>query len=148
MIALPLALSGAAIALFMTGNTLNLPSIIGLLLLFGIVGKNSILLLDFIVEARAEGLSRSDAIFRAGQERVRPIIMTTIAMIGGMLPAAVGLGSDDGFRTPMAIAVIGGLITSTLLSLIFVPVVYTLIDDFKQMLRRIFRPSAISALAS
>jgi multidrug efflux pump subunit AcrB len=139
MIALPLALSGAAIALLITGNSLNLPSIIGLLLLFGIVGKNSILLLDFIVEARAEGLSRSEAIFRAGHERVRPIIMTTIAMIGGMLPAAIGLGSDDGFRTPMAIAVIGGLITSTLLSLIFVPVVYTLVDDFKQMFARYFQ---------
>jgi multidrug efflux pump subunit AcrB len=145
MIALPLALSGASIALLITGNSLNLPSIIGLLLLFGIVGKNSILLLDFIVEARAEGLSRNDAILRAGQERVRPIIMTTIAMIGGMLPAAIGLGSDDGFRTPMAIAVIGGLITSTLLSLIFVPVIYTLIDDFKQWLQRFFRPAILAA---
>jgi multidrug efflux pump subunit AcrB len=148
MIALPLALSGAAIALLITGNSLNLPSIIGLLLLFGIVGKNSILLLDFIVEARAEGLSRSEAIFRAGQERVRPIIMTTIAMIGGMLPAAIGLGSDDGFRTPMAIAVIGGLITSTLLSLIFVPVVYTLIDDFKQLLARYFQRFLITEAQS
>jgi multidrug efflux pump subunit AcrB len=139
MVALPLALSGAAIALLITGNSLNLPSIIGLLLLFGIVGKNSILLLDFIVEARAEGLSRSDAVARAGHERVRPIIMTTIAMIGGMLPAAFGLGSDDGFRTPMAIAVIGGLISSTLLSLIFVPTIYLLIDDVKEKLRRIWQ---------
>ena len=135
MVALPLALSGAAAALVMTGHSLNLSTVIGLLMLFGIVGKNSILLVDFIVEARKAGTDRVQAILDAGRDRMRPIVMTTLAMVGGMLPAALGWGNDDGFRAPMAIAVIGGLITSTALSLVFVPLIYQLIDSFQHRVR-------------
>jgi multidrug efflux pump subunit AcrB len=131
MVALPLSLSGAAAALLMTGHSLNLSTVIGLLMLFGIVGKNSILLVDFIVEARKAGAERLHAILDAGRDRMRPIVMTTLAMAGGMLPAALGWGNDDGFRAPMAIAVIGGLVTSTVLSLVFVPLIYQLIDSFE-----------------
>uniref|UniRef100_UPI0035B1BC6B efflux RND transporter permease subunit n=1 Tax=Chitinimonas sp. TaxID=1934313 RepID=UPI0035B1BC6B len=135
MVALPLALSGAALALLLTGHSLNLSTVIGLLMLFGIVGKNSILLVDVIVEARREGVARQQAIMQAGRDRMRPIVMTTLAMVGGMLPAAFGWGSDDGFRAPMAIAVVGGLITSTALSLLLVPVIYQSIDQAKQRWR-------------
>jgi multidrug efflux pump subunit AcrB len=131
MVALPLSLSGASAALLMTGHSLNLSTVIGLLMFFGIVGKNSILLVDFIVEARRAGAERLQAILDAGRDRMRPIVMTTLAMAGGMLPAALGWGNDDGFRAPMAIAVIGGLITSTVLSLVFVPLIYQLIDSFE-----------------
>jgi multidrug efflux pump subunit AcrB len=136
MFALPLSLGGAAIALLLGGHSLNLSTVIGLLMLFGIVGKNSILLVDYIVEARARGAERDIALLNAGRERIRPILMTTVAMVGGMLPAAVGFGHDDGFRAPMAMAVIGGLIASTVLSLLLVPLVYTLVDDLES---RIFR---------
>ena len=135
MLALPLALSGAALALLLGGYSLNLSTVIGLLMLFGIVAKNSILLVDFIIEARRGGLSLDRAISQAGHERVRPIVMTTLAMVGGMLPAALGWGHDDGFRAPMAVAVIGGLISSTLLSLLFVPLVYRQLDLLRQRLR-------------
>ncbi len=141
MFALPLALGGAAAALLLGGHSLNLSTVIGLLMLFGIVGKNSILLVDYIVEARAEGVERDPAVLRAGHERVRPILMTTVAMVGGMIPAAVGFGHDDGFRAPMAIAVIGGLIASTLLSLLLVPMFYTLIDDLEHKLFRRRKPA-------
>lgn len=136
MVALPLSLSGAAAGLLMTGHSLNLSTVIGLLMLFGIVGKNSILLVDFIVEARKSGAERLQAILDAGRDRMRPIVMTTLAMAGGMLPAALGWGNDDGFRAPMAIAVIGGLLTSTLLSLVFVPVIYQVVDGAQQKWRK------------
>ncbi len=100
----------------------------------GIVTKNSILLVEFILEKERAGLSLEKAILEAGQERVRPIIMTTFAMIAGMIPLVLTTGADAGFRGPMAIAVIGGLISSTLLSLLFVPVIYTFMDDFKHKL--------------
>ena len=138
MTALPLSLGGAAIALLVAGHSLNISTVIGLLMLFAIVGKNSILLVDYIVEDRARGAARDDAVRRAGRERIRPILMTTVAMVGGMLPAAIGFGQDDGFRAPMAIAVIGGLLASTVLSLLFVPTAYTLMDDLeRRWLRRI-----------
>ncbi len=136
MFALPLSLGGAAIALLLGGHSLNLSTVIGLLMLFGIVGKNSILLVDYIVEARGRGAERDIAVLSAGRERIRPILMTTVAMVGGMIPAAVGFGHDDGFRAPMAIAVIGGLIASTVLSLLLVPLVYTLVDDFESRILR------------
>ncbi len=134
MAALPLSLGGAALALLMTGHSLNLSTMIGILMLFGIVAKNSILLVDFIVEARKAGNTRIEAIMKAGRERARPIVMTTLAMIGGMLPAAIGFGADDGFRAPMAVVVIGGLLASTFLSLLLVPWIYTVIDDCKHWL--------------
>ena len=140
LIALPLSLGGAALALIIAGSALDLSSVIGILMLMGIVGKNSILLVDYAIEARREGLDRRAALMKAGTTRARPIIMTTIAMVAGMVPAAIGVGADAGFRAPMAIAVIGGLITSTLLSLVFVPVMFTVMDDLNRWLARKLRP--------
>jgi len=128
--ALPLALAGALIALWVTSQSFSMPSVIGVLMLMGIVTKNSILLVEYAVMARNErGLSRTEALLDACSKRARPIVMTTIAMIGGMLPSAYGVGSGGEFRSPMAIAVIGGLLSSTLLSLVFVPAVFTVMDD-------------------
>jgi HAE1 family hydrophobic/amphiphilic exporter-1 len=130
MIALPLSIGGALLALLFTQSSLSLPAVIGILMLMGIVGKNGILLVDFIVERRQSGLNRREVILEACLQRAQPIVMTTLAMIAGMTPVLLGLGAGTAFRTPMAVAVIGGLITSTALSLLFVPVIYTLMDDF------------------
>ncbi|RVU33501.1 efflux RND transporter permease subunit [Rheinheimera riviphila] len=128
--ALVLSVPGAFLALFITGSTLSLPAMIGLIMLMGIATKNSILLIDYIVIARSEHqLSQFDAIVDACRKRVRPIIMTTVAMGAGMLPIALGMGGDPSFRAPMAIVVIGGLITSTLLSVLVIPVLYSYVDD-------------------
>jgi len=129
--ALPLSLGGAMLALLITNLPLSLPVIIGVLMLMGIVAKNSILLVDFaIIEMRA-GKPRLEAIRQAGHKRAQPIVMTTVAMVAGMLPVALGWGGDSAFRAPMAIAVIGGLITSTLLTLVIVPAVFTVFDDLE-----------------
>jgi hydrophobe/amphiphile efflux-1 (HAE1) family protein len=136
LLALPLSIGGALGALLLYGGALDLPAVIGLLMLMGIVTKNSILLVDFAIEKRAGGMDRHQALIETGAERVRPIVMTTVAMAAGMVPAAIGLGEDAGFRAPMAISVIGGLITSTLLSLIVVPVAFTFMDDLRQRLGR------------
>jgi multidrug efflux pump subunit AcrB len=110
---------------------------IGLIMLMGIATKNSILLVDYIILARRDhGLPRAEAIIDACRKRARPIVMTTIAMCAGMLPIALGIGVDPSFRAPMAIVVIGGLITSTFLSLLVIPVVFTYVDDLVQELRR------------
>ncbi|MDB5753817.1 MAG: transporter [Massilia sp.] len=135
--ALPLSIGGAFVALLLTGRALSMPSMIGLIMLMGIVTKNSILLVDYAILARQEGMSRFDALVDACHKRSRPIIMTTIAMGAGMMPLALGWGADPSFRSPMAIAVIGGLITSTLLSLLVVPAVFTVVDDFEHFLRRL-----------
>ncbi|GAB3256613.1 efflux RND transporter permease subunit [Chitinimonas naiadis] len=128
--ALPLSVGGAFLALLLTGNSFSMPSIIGLLMLMGIVTKNSILLVEYAVMARREhGMDRLAAIVDACHKRAQPILMTTIAMGAGMLPIAMGMGADPSFRSPMAVAVIGGLITSTLLSLLVIPVIYTYVDD-------------------
>jgi multidrug efflux pump subunit AcrB len=137
MAALPLSLGGAAAALHMTGHSLNLSTMIGVLMLFGITAKNSILLVDFIVEARGSGMPRDEAILKSARERARPIVMTTLAMVGGMLPAAIGIGADDGFRAPMAVAVIGGLLASTALSLLLVPWIYLMLDTFRERAARV-----------
>jgi HAE1 family hydrophobic/amphiphilic exporter-1 len=129
MVALPLALVGAFAALLITGKNLDLASMMGMVLLMGLVAKNSILLVDFTNTLRRRGLERAEAILTAGPIRLRPIMMTTMAMIAGMLPVALGLGRGAEFRAPMGVAVIGGLLTSTLLTLVVVPVVYTFIDD-------------------
>jgi multidrug efflux pump subunit AcrB len=135
--ALPPSAGGAIVALWAFGMELSLPSLIGLLTLMGIVTKNSILLVEYIVMARREhGLSRFDAIIDACSKRARPIIMTTIAMAVGMLPITIGLHGDSSFRAPMGAAVIGGLLASTALSLFVVPVIYTLMDDFEHFVRR------------
>ena len=134
--ALPLSIGGAFVALLVTRNALSMPSMIGLIMLMGIVTKNSILLVDYAILARAEGMSRFDALVDACHKRSRPILMTTIAMGAGMMPLALGMGADPSFRSPMAIAVIGGLITSTLLSLLVVPAVFTYVDDMEHLLKR------------
>ncbi|MES2900544.1 MAG: efflux RND transporter permease subunit [Pseudomonadota bacterium] len=134
--ALPLSIGGAIVALLVTGKALSMPSMIGLIMLMGIVTKNSILLVDYAILARQEGMNRFDALVDACHKRSRPIVMTTIAMGAGMMPLALGWGADPSFRSPMAVTVIGGLITSTLLSLLVVPAVYTLIDDFEHFLKR------------
>jgi HAE1 family hydrophobic/amphiphilic exporter-1 len=128
MLSLPLSLVGVAVALLATRDTLNIMSMIGLIMLMGLVTKNAILLVDFTNQARASGLGRNEALIKAGSTRLRPIVMTTLAMIFGMLPLAFAIGAGAELRAPMARAVIGGLITSTLLTLVVVPVVYTFLD--------------------
>ncbi len=130
--ALPLSIGGAFGLLILSDRALSLPALIGILMLMGIAAKNSILLAEYALTARArDGLSRRDALMDAGRKRARPIEMTTFAMGAGMLPIALGFGADVEFRSPMAIAVIGGLITSTVLSLVFVPVAFTFVDDLQ-----------------
>lgn len=145
MLALPLSLVGVMVALLLTGDTLNIMSMIGIILLMGLVTKNAILLVDNANQHRREGMARDDALAEAGSVRLRPIVMTTLAMIFGMLPIALGTGEGGEFRAPMARAVIGGLITSTLLTLIVVPVVYTYFEDFSAWFVRVVlrqRPAA------
>ncbi len=138
--ALVLSIPGAFLALFVTHTALSMPSMIGLIMLMGIATKNSILLVDYVVLARKEhGLERLEAVLDACRKRARPIIMTTIAMGAGMMPIALGLGVDPSFRAPMAIVVIGGLITSTFLSLLVIPVVFTGIDDLMTLVGRWLR---------
>ena len=129
--ALPLSLAGAFLGLLIAGSELDLSALIGLLMLMGLAAKNSILLVEFAIEAENAGASQKEALLRACRERARPIVMTTLAMAAGMVPTALALGEGSEFRSPMAIAVIGGLISSTLLSLVLVPVVYELVDDFE-----------------
>ncbi len=140
--ALVLSIPGAFLALFITQTALSMPSMIGLIMLMGIATKNSILLIDYVILARRDhGLARWDALLDACRKRARPIVMTTIAMGAGMMPIALGLGVDPSFRAPMAIVVIGGLITSTFLSLLVIPVVFTYVDDVVQwLMKRIHRP--------
>jgi HAE1 family hydrophobic/amphiphilic exporter-1 len=137
MLSLPLSLVGVALALLVTRDTLNIMSMIGLIMLMGLVTKNAILLVDFANQARAEGMGRTEALVRAGSTRLRPIVMTTLAMIFGMVPLALAIGAGAEMRAPMARAVIGGLVTSTLLTLVVVPVVYTYLDGL--------RPSSVLA---
>jgi multidrug efflux pump subunit AcrB len=131
---LPLSIGGAVAALALTHHSVSLGVMIGFLMLMGIVAKNSILLVDFAIEEMRAGRDRATAIIEAGHKRARPIVMTTVAMVAGMLPVAVGLGGDEAFRGPMAIAVIGGLITSTGLTLVIVPAAFSLIDDIERWL--------------
>jgi HAE1 family hydrophobic/amphiphilic exporter-1 len=136
MLALPLSFLGVALALWMTKGNLNVMSMIGIIMLMGLVTKNGILLVDFANQQRAGGADRRHALLTAGRIRLRPIIMTTVAMIFGMLPVAMAIGEGAEQRAPMARAVIGGLITSTLLTLFVVPVVYTMLDDLGHLRSR------------
>lgn len=141
LVALPLALGGAFVLLLLAKSSFSMPSLIGLIMLMGIASKNSILLVDYAIIARNERqYSRMNALLDACHKRARPIIMTTLAMGAGMFPIALGIGTDPSFRAPMAISVIGGLITSTFLSLLVIPVVYTFIDDIHNMLFKRNRP--------
>src|SRR5258708_21169213 len=125
LISLPLSIGGAIIALLITHKAMSMPVVIGILMLMGIVTKNAIMLVDFAVEEIGRGTPRTQALVEAGRKRARPIVMTTIAMAAGMFPSALGLGDGGGFRSPMAIAVIGGLLMSTMLSLGFLPAAVT-----------------------
>ncbi len=136
MASLPLSLIGVFLALFLFNSTMNLFSIIGIIMLMGLVTKNAILLIDFIKKAMDKGTSRYDAIIEAGKTRLRPILMTTSAMVMGMVPLALGLGEGGEQSAPMAHAVIGDVITSTLLTLVVVPVIFTYLDDFKNFMMR------------
>jgi hydrophobe/amphiphile efflux-1 (HAE1) family protein len=139
LFSLPLAIGGVAAALILTGSAVSMPVLIGILMLMGIVTKNAILLVDFAIEMRAKGMDRYGAIIEAGHKRARPIIMTSIAMSAGMLPSALGVGEGGSFRAPMATAVIGGIIVSTVLSLVVVPAFFLIMDDLSTLLARVFR---------
>ena len=145
MVALPLSFVGVALALLVTGGNLNVMTMIGVIMLMGLVTKNGILLVDFANQQRDAGLSRTESLLKSGRIRLRPIVMTTVAMIFGMLPLSLAIGAGAETRAPMARAVIGGLITSTMLTLFVVPVVYTLLDDATLWLasRRRVRPAQL-----
>jgi HAE1 family hydrophobic/amphiphilic exporter-1 len=125
---IPLALVGAIFALFLTGTTVNVVAFIGIIMLVGIVVNNAILLVDLINQLRQTGVEKTAAILEAGRSRLRPILMTTLTTVLGLLPMAIGFGEGAEVRTPMAITVIGGLLVSTLLTLVVIPVVYSLLD--------------------
>lgn len=136
MFALPLAIIGAILGLFLSGDGISMVGLIGIFFLMGLVTKNAILLVDFIKKRREEGLDRKEAIIEAGLTRLRPIMMTSLAMIFGMLPSALNSGTGSEMWQPMAVAIIGGLISSTLLTLLFIPVIYTILDDLKVKLMK------------
>ncbi|KQV83731.1 efflux RND transporter permease subunit [Rhizobium sp. Root1220] len=138
LFSLPLAIGGVAVGLLLTNNPLSMPVLIGILMLMGIVTKNAILLVDFAIEMRHRGMERVEAMVEAGRKRARPIIMTSIAMSAGMLPSALGVGEGGSFRAPMAIAVIGGIIVSTVLSLVVVPSFFLIMDDLSRLLGWMF----------
>jgi HAE1 family hydrophobic/amphiphilic exporter-1 len=142
MTALPLTLIGVVLALMMFNSTLSMFSVIGVIMLMGLVTKNAILLVDFAIRAREDGMERSEALLLAAKVRLRPILMTTLAMIFGMVPLAFALTEGSEMRAPMAQAVIGGVITSSLLTLVVVPVVYCYMDDLGQWLRRRWQAAA------
>jgi multidrug efflux pump subunit AcrB len=138
LFSLPLALGGVVAALLLTGSPTSMPVMIGILMLMGIVTKNAILLVDFGIEMMRRGLDRTQAMIEAGRKRARPIVMTSIAMSAGMLPSALGVGEGGAFRAPMAVAVIGGIIVSTVLSLVVVPSFFLIMDDLSRILARVF----------
>ena len=135
MFSLPVSLIGAMGLLFLTGERVQIFSLIGVIMLMGLVTKNAILLIDYTITLRHRGMTREEALMKAGPVRLRPIVMTTAAMVFGMLPTALKIGEGAEARAPMAIAVIGGLITSTLLTIVVIPVVYTLVDDLENFFR-------------
>jgi hydrophobic/amphiphilic exporter-1 (mainly G- bacteria), HAE1 family len=147
MFTLPQAMVGALLALLVTGNSMTIVAMIGIIMLMGLVTKNAILLVDYTNTLRSRGKNRHDAILEAGPTRLRPILMTTFAMIGGMLPTALALNEGAETRAPMAITVIGGLILSTMLTLIVIPVTYTVVDDIWQGIRRLVVPKDTKAAA-
>jgi multidrug efflux pump subunit AcrB len=136
LFSLPLSIGGAIVALLVTGKQLTTPVWIGILMLMGIVTKNAIMLVEFAVESIRNGKTREDAIIDAGMKRARPIVMTTIAMAAGMMPSALAFGAGGEFRSPMALAVIGGLLFSTVLSLVFVPAMFMMMDDIGELIWR------------
>ncbi|RXF73657.1 efflux RND transporter permease subunit [Hansschlegelia zhihuaiae] len=138
LLSLPLSIGGALVALWFANESVSMPVVIGFLMLMGIVTKNAILLVDFAIEEIARGVDRTTALIEAGRKRAQPIVMTTVAMTAGMVPSALAFGEGGQFRAPMAIAVIGGLIASTVLSLVFVPAAFTILDDVRRIFSWIF----------
>lgn len=145
LFSLPLSIGGAIMALLLTGKQLTTPVWIGILMLMGIVTKNAIMLVEFAIESIRAGMTREDAIIDAGMKRARPIVMTTIAMAAGMIPSALAFGAGGEFRSPMALAVIGGLIFSTVLSLIFVPAMFLMMDDVGRLAWRYGKKLLVSS---
>jgi hydrophobic/amphiphilic exporter-1 (mainly G- bacteria), HAE1 family len=145
LLSLPLSLIGVVLGLLATGGTLNIMSMIGVLLLMGIVAKNAILLIDFAKWSEEAGMERREALIQAGRVRLRPILMTTFALIAGMIPVAMGSGEGGDFRAPLGIAVIGGTITSTFLTLLVIPTVYEIMADGRDWLGSKLRRKAAAA---
>jgi hydrophobe/amphiphile efflux-1 (HAE1) family protein len=145
LFSLPLSIGGAVLALLLTGKQLTIPVYIGILMLMGIVTKNAIMLVEFAIEAIHTGQKREEAMIDAGMKRARPIVMTTIAMVAGMMPSALAVGAGGEFRSPMALAVIGGLLFSTVLSLVFVPAMFMVMDDFGSLIFRYGRKLVVSS---
>jgi HAE1 family hydrophobic/amphiphilic exporter-1 len=146
MMSLPLSLIGVVIALIVTRDTLNIMSLIGVILLMGIVAKNAILLIDFAKWSKEKnGSSTRDALIEAGRIRLRPILMTTLALIAGMIPVALGFGEGADFRSPLGRAVIGGVITSTFLTLLVIPTFYEILDEWRTGMQVFFRQRAIDS---
>ncbi|HLL23883.1 MAG TPA: efflux RND transporter permease subunit, partial [Kofleriaceae bacterium] len=139
MASLPMSLIGVMLALLVTGSTLNLMSMIGVIMLMGIVAKNAILLIDFAKQAEATGMTREEALIEAGRVRLRPIVMTSVAIIAGMIPVAIGSGEGGDFRAPLGRAVIGGVITSTVLTLLVIPTYYDILTNWRDALGRRLR---------
>ena len=144
LFSLPLSIGGAIGALLITGKQLTTPVWIGILMLMGIVTKNAIMLVEFAIESLRAGKPRDEAIVDAGMKRARPIVMTTIAMAAGMMPSALAVGAGGEFRSPMALAVIGGLIFSTVLSLVFVPAMFMVMDDLGSLIWRFGKRLVVS----
>jgi HAE1 family hydrophobic/amphiphilic exporter-1 len=142
LLSLPLSLVGVVLMLLITGDTLNIMSLIGVILLMGIVAKNAILLIDFAKWNHEKGMPLREALIEAGRVRLRPILMTTVALIAGMIPVALGLGEGADFRAPLGRAVIGGTITSTLLTLLVIPTVYEILVEWREKIRGFFRRRA------
>jgi multidrug efflux pump subunit AcrB len=145
LFSLPLSIGGAIVALLLTGKQLTTPVWIGILMLMGIVTKNAIMLVEFAVESIRDGNKRDFAIIDAGIKRARPIVMTTIAMAAGMMPSALAFGAGGEFRSPMALAVIGGLVFSTVLSLVFVPAMFMMMDDVGALFWRFGKKLLVSS---
>jgi HAE1 family hydrophobic/amphiphilic exporter-1 len=145
MLSLPLCIVGVYGLLLITGNTLNIMSYIGIIMLMGIVTKNAILLVDYTNKLRSRGVEKVEAVLQAGPTRFRPILMTAGSTIIAVLPVALGMSEGGESRAPMAVTVIGGMFTSTFLTLLVIPVAYLLLDDFASWLRRLFSGSAAAA---
>jgi len=149
LVSLPLSLIGVVIALLVTRDTLNIMSLIGVMMLMGIVAKNAILLIDFAKWSREDnGTPRREALISAGRTRLRPIMMTTLALVAGMVPVALGYGEGADFRAPLGRAVIGGVIASTVLTLLVIPTVYEIFDDWRVWLMSKFRPATGAVTAA
>jgi len=149
MLSLPLSLIGVMLALLLTGQSLNIMSMIGVILLVGIVAKNAILLIDFAKWSEEKGMSRREALIQAGRVRLRPILMTTFALVAGMVPVALGGGEGGDFRAPLGITVIGGVVTSTLLTLLVIPTVYEILADSRDWLgARLFGRKTVPVTAA